>query len=71
MSTHCYSLADETCADGSSLVLNSSFAHWHDLSVDWLYRIFGQPTFTEKSTSRMGKIMAEMGLIPGGGADFA
>ena len=68
---HGYSLADETTADGSSGVLNASFAHWHNLSVDWLYRIFGQPTFTGKSTSRMAKIMAEMGLIPGSGADFA
>ena len=68
---HGYSLADETTADGSSQVLNTSFAQWHGLSVDWLHKIFGQPTFTNKSTSRMGKIMAEMGLIPGNGADFA
>ena len=68
---HGYSLADVTTADGSSQVLNPSFAHWHSLSVDWLYRIFGQPTFTNHSTSRMGKLMAEMGLIPGGGADHA
>ena len=68
---HGYSLADETTADGSSQVLNPSFAQWHQLSVDWLYRIFGENTFVNKSTSRMGKIMAEMGLIPGKGADFA
>ena len=68
---HGYSLADETTADGSSQVLNSSFAQWHQLSVDWLYRIFGENQFVDKSTSRMGKIMAEMGLIPGNGADFA
>lgn len=68
---HGYSLADETSADGSNQVINTSFAKWHDLSVDWLYRIFGQLTFTDKSTSRMGKIMAEMGLIPGSGANFA
>ena len=68
---HGYSLADETCADGSNQVLNSSFAQWHQLSVDWLYRIFGENKFVDKSTSRMGKIMAEMGLIPGKGADFA
>ena len=68
---HGYSLADETTADGSNLVLNSSFAHWHDLSVDWLYRIFGENTFTNKSTSRMGKLMAELGLIPGSGAEHA
>ena len=68
---HGYSLADETCADGSNQVLNASFAKWHELSVDWLYRIFGENKFENKSTSRMGKIMAEMGLIPGSGADFA
>ena len=68
---HGYSLADETTADGSSQVLNSSFAQWHQLSVDWLYRIFGENQFVDKSTSRMGKIMAEMGLIPGSGANFA
>ena len=68
---HGYSLADETTADGSSQVLNSSFAKWHELSVEWLYRIFGENTFVNKSTSRMGKIMADMGLIPGNGADFA
>ena len=68
---HGYSLADETTADGSSQVINSSFAQWHQLSVDWLYRIFGENQFVDKSTSRMGKIMAEMGLIPGSGANFA
>ena len=70
---HGYSLADETSADGSNQVLNSSFAHWHDLSVDWLYRIFGQLTFNNESTSRMGKYMAELGLLPnqGSGANFA
>ena len=68
---HGYSLADETSADGSNQVLNASFAKWHELSVEWLYRIFGENKFENKSTSRMGKIMAEMGLIPGSGADFA
>ena len=62
---HGYAMGDETSADGSSLVLNSSFVQWHHLSVDWLYRIFGQLTFTNESTSRMGKILAEMGLVPG------
>ena len=68
---HGYALADETTADGSNQVLNPSFAQWHNLSVDWLHRIFGEPVFLNKSTSRMGKIMAEIGLIPGKGADFA
>lgn len=67
---HGYSLADETTADGSSQVLNPSFAQWHSLSVDWLYRIFGAPEFTDKSTSRMGKYMADLGFgIPGQDAD--
>ena len=68
---HGYALADETTADGSSQVLNPSFAQWHQLSVDWLYRIFGENKFVDKSTSRMAGIMAEMGLIPSKEADFA
>lgn len=68
---HGYALADETTADGSSQVLNQSFAQWHSLSVDWLYRVFGENVFVDKRTSRMAGIMAEMGLIPGKEADFA
>lgn len=68
---HGYALADETTADGSSQVLNASFAQWHSLSVDWLYRVFGENKFVDKSTSRMAGIMAEMGLIPSKEADFA
>ena len=68
---HGYALADETTADGSSQVLNHSFAQWHQLSVDWLYRVFGENKFVDRSTSRMAGIMAEMGLIPSKEADFA
>ena len=70
---HGYALADETSADGSSQMLNPAYAHWHDLSVRWLNRIFGEPTFADKSTSKMGKYMAELGFVlPGqGGSDFA
>ena len=66
-------MADETSADGSNTTLNPSFAKWHELSVDWLYRVFGQLTFTNTSTSRMANIIAEMGLLPSqpSGADFA
>jgi hypothetical protein len=36
--------------------------------VDWLYRIFGQPAFSNTSSpSRMGQLMAEMGLLPQSG----
>lgn len=68
---HGYSLADETTADGSSQVLNPSFAQWHSLSVEWLHRIFGQPEFVDKSTSRMGKYMADLGFRIPGGDSFA
>jgi len=67
---HGYSLADETTADGSSQVLNPSFAQWHSLSVDWLHRIFGQPEFVDKSTRRMGKYMADLGFSAPGGNSF-
>ena len=70
---HGYSLADETCADGSSQVLNPAFAHWHDLSVSWLHKIFGAPVRVDKSTSKMAKYIANLGFtMPGqGGSDFA
>ena len=70
---HGYAMADETSADGSSQVVNASFAKWHDLSVDWLKKIFGEPVLVDKSTSKMGKYMAELGFVlPGqGGSDFA
>ena len=61
---HGYALADATTADGSSQVLDDAFAQWHELSVKWLLRTFGKPEFTDKSTSKMAGIMAEMGLIP-------
>ncbi len=70
---HGYSLADETCADGSYLVLDEAFAQWHGLSVKWLLKTFGKPEFTDKSTSKMVGYMRELGLIGGDakGAEFA
>lgn len=63
---HGYSLADETSADGSIQMLNESYAHWHDLSVDWLHRIFGQPVHVDKNTSRMAGLLKDMGYgMPG------
>lgn len=59
---HGYSLADETTADGSSQMLNSSYAQWHSLSVDWLHKLFGAPTFVDKSTSKMAAKLKEMGF---------
>ncbi len=59
---HGYSLADETSADGSSQMLNPSYAKWLDMSIDWLRKIFGELTFTDKSTSKMRQILADMGI---------
>ncbi len=59
---HGYSLADETTADGSVQMLNASFAHWHELSVNWLHRIFGAPTHIEKNTSKMAVELKKLGF---------
>ena len=63
---HGYSLADETSADGSSQYLNPAFAQWHGLSVQWLYRIFGENRFIDKNLSRMSQHLAALGFsFPG------
>ncbi len=63
---HGYALADETSADGSSQYLTPAFAQWHDLSIRWLYRIFGENTFTDKNLSRMSQHLADLGFsFPG------
>lgn len=61
---HGYSLANDVTADGSSQVLNAAFAQWQDLSVQWLHKIFGQPEFVDKSTSKMAGYLAELGILP-------
>ena len=63
---HGYALANEATADGSSRYLNESFAQWHDLSVRWLHRIFGQLEFVDKNNSKMVKYLKDLGLeLPG------
>ncbi len=59
---HGYSLATDVSADGSSQVLNDSYAKWLDMSVRWINKLFGEPTFVDKSTSKIGKYMAELGI---------
>ncbi len=66
---HGYSLANEVTADGSSQMLEPAFAQWHELSVQWLHKTFGKPTFVNKSTSKMMKYMKEMGFVKDSGAD--
>lgn len=63
---HGYALANEVTADGSSQVLDDAFSCWQELSVKWLMRTFGKPTFVEKSTSKMAKYLKELGVeMPG------
>ena len=70
---HGYSLANEVTADGSSQVIDPAFAQWQELSVQWLHRTFGKLEFVDKSTSKMGKYLKELGVeMPGQkGANFA
>ena len=70
---HGYSLANEVTADGSSQVLNAAFAQWLDLSVAWLYKVFGPNEFTDKSTSKMAGYIAKLGFGTSGakGGEFA
>ena len=60
---HGYSLANEVTADGSLQVLDPAFAQWHELSVQWLRKTFGQPVHVDKSTSKMAKYLAELGYL--------
>ena len=62
---HGYALADVTTADGNCNLVDEAFAHWHDLSVRWLRRTFGEPKYVDKSGSKMVEIMKEMGLLRG------
>lgn len=59
---HGYSLANEVSADGSSQVLNASYAKWVDMSVAWIKKVFGEPVFVDRSTSKIAKYMAELGI---------
>lgn len=70
---HGYSLGNEVSADGSTQVLNSAFAQWQELSVQWLHKIFGELTFTDKSTSKMAMYLKELGYqeVSGNQGDFA
>lgn len=59
---HGYSLANETTCDGSSRYLNSAFAQWQGLCVQWLHRIFGELTYIDKDNSKMVKYLKELGI---------
>lgn len=59
---HGYSLANETTSDGSSRYMNEAFAHWQELSVLWLHKIFGELTYVDKDNSKMVKYLKELGI---------
>ena len=59
---HGYSLANETTSDGSSRYMNAAFAHWQQLSVAWLHKIFGELTYVDKDNSKMAKYLKELGI---------
>lgn len=60
---HGYSLGNEVSADGSDVLLDSAYAQWHELSVQWLHKVFGKPVLVKKNTSKMAGILREMGMI--------
>jgi len=63
---HGYSLANETTSDGSSRYMNSAFAQWQGLCVEWLHKIFGPLTYEDKNNSKMAKYLKDLGVeIPG------
>lgn len=59
---HGYSLANETTSDGSSRYMNAAFAHWHELSVAWLHKTFGELKYVDKDNSKMVKHLKELGI---------
>ena len=59
---HGLALADETSCNGNSRNLDSNYAKWHDLSVEWLLRVLGKPEFEYRTGSRMMGIVKELGL---------
>ena len=59
---HGYSLANEACADGSSQVLNPHVEKWLDLSVEWLFSVFGEMEFQDVSTSHIMEAIKELGI---------
>ena len=59
---HGYSLANETSSDGSSRYMNSAFAQWQGLCVEWLHKIFGPLEFEDKDNSKMAAYLAKLGI---------
>jgi len=61
---HGYALANEVTADGSINNLDSAYAQWHELSVQWLHKVLGKPVHVERNTSTLVKYMKKLGFLP-------
>lgn len=59
---HGYSLGDVTSADGSSQMLNDAYAAWLDMSAAWIQKVFGEPEFVDRSTSKIAQYLKEAGI---------
>lgn len=63
---HGYSLANAACADGSSQVMNPHVEKWFDMSVEWIFQVFGELEFRDVSTSHIMEAIKKLGIeIPG------
>jgi len=63
---HGYSLANAACADGSSQVMNPHVEKWFDMSVEWIFQVFGELEFKDVSTSHIMEAIRKLGIpIPG------
>lgn len=59
---HGFGLGDVVSANGSSQVVGQALSQWHELSVLWLRKIFGEPKLEDKSTSQMMGYIAKLGF---------
>ena len=59
---HGYSLANAAAADGSSQVLNSHVEKWFDMSVEWIFDVFGELEHKDISTSRIMEELKKLGI---------
>lgn len=57
---HGLSLANEAAADGNLEDLDPAFAHWQELSVLWLHKLFGKPEFIAKPSGRFRAALKRM-----------
>ena len=63
---HGYSLANAACADGSSQVMNPHVEKWFDMSVEWIFQVFGELEFKDVSTSHIMEAIQKLGIpLPG------